>query len=127
MSVIFSPLAENDLELLCQWLNRPHVMQWWGGTPIVDANKLVDGVKDKSRLDGIIADANKILSKDDEKLLQTDQGVVIGKLEQGGKDWSTTPLKPLDCESEHGNFQLIDRANEKQMLHMLDKSKVKGQ
>jgi RimJ/RimL family protein N-acetyltransferase len=33
MSVIFRPLAENDLELLCQWLNRPHVLNWWGGVP----------------------------------------------------------------------------------------------
>ncbi len=42
MSVIFSPLAENDLELLCQWLNRPHVMQWWGGVP-----KTLQEIRDK--------------------------------------------------------------------------------
>jgi RimJ/RimL family protein N-acetyltransferase len=27
----FRPLARTDLELLCEWLNRPHVAEWWGG------------------------------------------------------------------------------------------------
>jgi hypothetical protein len=87
----------------------------------------VDGVQDKSRLDGILADANKLLSKDDEKLLQTDHGVMIGKQEQGGKEWSTAPLKTVDCESGYTNFQIIDRANNERMLHMMEQPKVKGQ
>ena len=27
----FRPLCEDDLPLLNEWLNRPHVLQWWGG------------------------------------------------------------------------------------------------
>lgn len=27
----FKPLAESDLQLLFEWLNRPHVAQWWNG------------------------------------------------------------------------------------------------
>lgn len=29
--VILRPLAERDLPMLCEWLNRPHVVEWWGG------------------------------------------------------------------------------------------------
>jgi hypothetical protein len=65
---------------------------------LTDANKLVKGVQDKSRLDGILADANKLLSNDDYKLLQTVRGVVIGRREQNGKDWSIVPLRTVDCE-----------------------------
>lgn len=25
----FKPLNENDLELLCKWLDKPHVKEWW--------------------------------------------------------------------------------------------------
>lgn len=25
----FKPLQENDLELLCKWLDKPHVKEWW--------------------------------------------------------------------------------------------------
>ena len=25
----FHPLTEADLPMLCQWLNRPHLQQWW--------------------------------------------------------------------------------------------------
>ncbi len=25
----FKPLQENDLDLLCQWLDKPHVKEWW--------------------------------------------------------------------------------------------------
>ncbi len=89
----------------------------------VDANKLIDGVKDRSRLDGILADANKLLSKDDEKLVQTDKGVVLGKQDQDTKDWFTVPMKIIDCESEHNSFQLIDRANNERTLHTLDQKK----
>ena len=27
----FRPLTEEDLPLLSEWLNRPHVAQWWNG------------------------------------------------------------------------------------------------
>ena len=27
---VFRPLAANDLVMLYDWLNRPHVMRWWG-------------------------------------------------------------------------------------------------
>ena len=29
--ISFRPLREADLPLLNDWLNRPHVLQWWGG------------------------------------------------------------------------------------------------
>jgi aminoglycoside 6'-N-acetyltransferase Ib len=27
----FTPVTESDLQLLFEWLNRPHVMDWWNG------------------------------------------------------------------------------------------------
>ena len=30
----FRPLAEHDLPLLSEWLNRPHVAEWWGDAPV---------------------------------------------------------------------------------------------
>jgi RimJ/RimL family protein N-acetyltransferase len=42
MPLIFKPLAEEDLEMLAQWLNRPHVMRWWGGEP-----KSLQEIRDK--------------------------------------------------------------------------------
>lgn len=29
--VTLRPLAEHDLPLLHAWLNRPHIVEWWGG------------------------------------------------------------------------------------------------
>jgi aminoglycoside 6'-N-acetyltransferase-1b len=29
----FRPVAEHDLPLLFEWLNRPHVIEWWDGPP----------------------------------------------------------------------------------------------
>jgi aminoglycoside 6'-N-acetyltransferase-1b/aminoglycoside 6'-N-acetyltransferase-2 len=29
LDFVFHPLAEVDLPLLCEWLNRPHLQQWW--------------------------------------------------------------------------------------------------
>ncbi len=34
MKVTFAPLAEKDLEVLHEWLNRAHVMPWWGKQPM---------------------------------------------------------------------------------------------
>lgn len=31
MTVTLRPMTENDLPLLHDWLNRPHVVAWWGG------------------------------------------------------------------------------------------------
>jgi aminoglycoside 6'-N-acetyltransferase-1b len=31
MEFDFKPLAESDLQLLFDWLNRSHVAEWWGG------------------------------------------------------------------------------------------------
>jgi RimJ/RimL family protein N-acetyltransferase len=61
MSVIFSPLAENDLELLCQWLNRPHVMRWWG-----DAPKTLQDIRDKylPRISGDVPSRSFICHED---------------------------------------------------------------
>lgn len=28
-TISFKPLQENDLELLCKWLDMPHVKEWW--------------------------------------------------------------------------------------------------
>ncbi len=25
----FKPLTDSDLDLLCQWLNKPNVLEWW--------------------------------------------------------------------------------------------------
>src|SRR5688572_22807476 len=30
-NITFRPLLEADLPLLTDWLNRPHVLEWWGG------------------------------------------------------------------------------------------------
>ena len=30
----FRPLAERDLPLLSEWLNRPHVAEWWDDGPV---------------------------------------------------------------------------------------------
>jgi RimJ/RimL family protein N-acetyltransferase len=27
--ILFKPLQENDLDLLCMWLDKPHVKAWW--------------------------------------------------------------------------------------------------
>src|SRR5687768_7072314 len=32
----FDPLAEHDLQMLREWLLRPHVAQWWGPAETVD-------------------------------------------------------------------------------------------
>ena len=32
----FRPLAEDDLAMLHEWLNRPHVAEWWRGEVSVD-------------------------------------------------------------------------------------------
>jgi hypothetical protein len=79
--------------------------KWWDvhTRAFADANKVVDGVDDKSRLNGILADANTLLSKDDEKLLQTNQGVILGKQNPENKIWSVTPLKPINCDLEQFN------------------------
>lgn len=29
LSIRFKPLQEDDLELLCKWLDKPHVKEWW--------------------------------------------------------------------------------------------------
>jgi hypothetical protein len=34
MNITFAPLTEKDLEALHDWLNRAHVMRWWGKQPI---------------------------------------------------------------------------------------------
>jgi len=26
---LFKPLTESDLQLLCEWLNQPHLQKWW--------------------------------------------------------------------------------------------------
>lgn len=31
MKLYFRPLTEDDIPMLCEWLNRPHVSQWWRG------------------------------------------------------------------------------------------------
>ena len=31
---VFRPLAESDLPLLCAWLNRPHLQEWWREGPV---------------------------------------------------------------------------------------------
>lgn len=28
-TISFKPLQENDLELLCKWLDKLHVKEWW--------------------------------------------------------------------------------------------------
>jgi aminoglycoside 6'-N-acetyltransferase-1b/aminoglycoside 6'-N-acetyltransferase-2 len=28
-NIYFKPLREEDLSMLCEWLNRPHLQQWW--------------------------------------------------------------------------------------------------
>ena len=28
-AISFKPLQEDDLELLCKWLDKPHVKEWW--------------------------------------------------------------------------------------------------
>ena len=28
-TISFKPLQEDDLELLCKWLDKPHVKEWW--------------------------------------------------------------------------------------------------
>lgn len=33
----FRSLTERDLPLLFEWLNRPHVTEWWGGEASLDA------------------------------------------------------------------------------------------
>ena len=35
MSFRFEPLAEQHLELLADWLSRPHVTEWWGKPPSI--------------------------------------------------------------------------------------------
>ena len=32
----FRPLTETDLPLLYDWLNQPHLLEWWGGETSVD-------------------------------------------------------------------------------------------
>jgi aminoglycoside 6'-N-acetyltransferase Ib len=36
ISVSFRPLAWSDLPLLSEWLNRPHVREWWPGSPSLE-------------------------------------------------------------------------------------------
>ena len=33
MKVSFRPLAWDDLPMLCEWIARPHVAEWWGAPP----------------------------------------------------------------------------------------------
>lgn len=30
---MFKPLIESDLQLLCEWLNQPHLQEWWPDPP----------------------------------------------------------------------------------------------
>jgi AacA4 family aminoglycoside N(6')-acetyltransferase len=30
----FRPMADHDLPMLHDWLNRPHIVRWWGGEPV---------------------------------------------------------------------------------------------
>src|SRR5665213_2255442 len=30
MKFTFKPLATSDLDLLCRWFEKPHVLEWWG-------------------------------------------------------------------------------------------------
>ncbi|MEO8379375.1 MAG: GNAT family N-acetyltransferase [Acidobacteriota bacterium] len=32
-TITFRPLTRGDLPLLCEWLGRPHVVEWWGSAP----------------------------------------------------------------------------------------------
>jgi RimJ/RimL family protein N-acetyltransferase len=32
-TIAFRPLATSDLALLHNWLSRPHVVEWWPGSP----------------------------------------------------------------------------------------------
>ena len=36
MRIEFTPLVEADLQLLHEWLQRPHVAEWWGPAESVD-------------------------------------------------------------------------------------------
>ena len=27
--IIFKPLGHSDLNLLCRWFEKPHVLEWW--------------------------------------------------------------------------------------------------
>ncbi|EMB2825495.1 GNAT family N-acetyltransferase, partial [Pseudomonas aeruginosa] len=31
LSIIVRPMTERDLPMLYDWLNRPHIVEWWGG------------------------------------------------------------------------------------------------
>lgn len=31
--ITFRPLTEGDLPMMAAWLSRPHLAEWWGGTP----------------------------------------------------------------------------------------------
>ncbi|HHQ6082530.1 TPA: GNAT family N-acetyltransferase, partial [Enterobacter hormaechei subsp. steigerwaltii] len=30
-AIVLRVMAENDLPMLHAWLNRPHIVEWWGG------------------------------------------------------------------------------------------------
>lgn len=32
-AITFRPLARDDMELLYDWMRRPHIAEWWGGAP----------------------------------------------------------------------------------------------
>ena len=32
-AITFRPLARGDMPLLFEWMQRPHLAQWWGGAP----------------------------------------------------------------------------------------------
>lgn len=36
-SITFRPLRRDDFPLVCMWRARPHVRQWWGDPPDLDA------------------------------------------------------------------------------------------
>jgi aminoglycoside 6'-N-acetyltransferase-1b/aminoglycoside 6'-N-acetyltransferase-2 len=49
---VFRPLAEADLPLLCEWLDRPHLQHWWR-----EAEVTLDAVREKylPRIAGVAA------------------------------------------------------------------------
>jgi RimJ/RimL family protein N-acetyltransferase len=49
MRIAFRSLSEDDLTLLQEWIQRPHVAQWWGGGEIEDIRgKYLPRVQERS-------------------------------------------------------------------------------
>lgn len=54
MKITLKPLTEDDLPLIADWLERPHVREWWGDTTLDEFRYLMDAANERGFI--VVAD-----------------------------------------------------------------------